>query len=47
MAARSRRRFLAEVADTDAVLLPIHFPGPTAGKVEADGARFHYRFLKE
>lgn len=43
-AARSRRRFLGEVADTDTLLLPIHFPGPTAGRVTADGERFRYRF---
>lgn len=45
MAAKSRRRFLGAVADTDTVLLPIHFPGRTAGRVQADGERFHYRFL--
>jgi hypothetical protein len=26
-------------------VLPIHFPHPTAGRVEADGARFRYKFL--
>jgi glyoxylase-like metal-dependent hydrolase (beta-lactamase superfamily II) len=45
MAAQSRRRFLGEVAGTDKLLLPIHFPAPTAGRVEADGDRFRYRFL--
>jgi glyoxylase-like metal-dependent hydrolase (beta-lactamase superfamily II) len=45
MAAESRRRFLGEVADTDVVLLPVHFPSPTAGRIEADGARFKYRFI--
>jgi glyoxylase-like metal-dependent hydrolase (beta-lactamase superfamily II) len=45
-AADSRRRFLASVADTDTVILPIHFPAPTAGRVEADGERFHYRFRR-
>ena len=43
-AAASRRRFLTEVAGTGALILPIHFPNPTAGLVEADGTRFHYRF---
>lgn len=47
MAAQSRRRFLGATADTDTIVLPIHFPAPTAGRIEADGAaRFHYRFLK-
>lgn len=43
-AARSRRRFLGEVADTDTLLLPVHFPGPTAGRVTAEGERFRFRF---
>ena len=44
-AARSRRRFLGEVADTDTLLLPVHFPAPTAGRVTADGERFRYGFV--
>jgi glyoxylase-like metal-dependent hydrolase (beta-lactamase superfamily II) len=46
-AAQSRRRFLGEVAGTDTFVLPIHFPHPTAGRVEADGDRFRYRFLRD
>ena len=46
MAAKSRRDFLASVADTDTLLLPIHFPGPTAGRVTADGDRFRYKYLR-
>jgi glyoxylase-like metal-dependent hydrolase (beta-lactamase superfamily II) len=46
-AERSRRRFLGSVAGTDTLLLPIHFPGPTAGHVTADGDAFRYRFLGE
>ncbi len=46
-AAVSRRRFLSAVADTDTLLLPIHFPSPTVGLVTADGDRFHYRFKRE
>ena len=42
----SRRRFLETVADTDTLLLPVHFPSPTAGLVEADGERFRYRFRR-
>ena len=44
LAAQSRRRFLSSVADTDTLLLPVHFPSPTAGRIAADGDRFHYRF---
>ena len=46
-AARSRRKFLSEVAGTDVLLLPIHFPAPTAGTVMADGPdRFDYKFKR-
>ena len=44
-AASSRRRLLGEVAGTGTFVLPIHFPHPTAGRVEADGDRFRYKFL--
>jgi glyoxylase-like metal-dependent hydrolase (beta-lactamase superfamily II) len=43
-AAQSRRRFLGEVADTATLVLPVHFPAPTAGRVAADGDRFRYLF---
>jgi glyoxylase-like metal-dependent hydrolase (beta-lactamase superfamily II) len=43
-AARSRRRFLGEVAGTGTVVMPVHFPHPTAGRIEADGTRFRYVF---
>jgi hypothetical protein len=29
------------------LVLPIHFPHPTVGRVEADGDRFHYRFIRD
>jgi glyoxylase-like metal-dependent hydrolase (beta-lactamase superfamily II) len=46
MAAKSRRGFLDAVADTDTLILPVHFPSPTVGRIEADGERFHYRFVR-
>jgi len=46
LAARSRRRFLADVADTSTFVLPIHFPNPTVGWVAADGERFRYMFFR-
>jgi hypothetical protein len=46
-AAVSRRKFLSAVADSDTLLLPIHFPTPTAGLVTADGDRFNYRFRRD
>ena len=45
-AIQSRRDFLASVADTDTLLLPIHFPAPTAGLVTSDGPRFSYRYQR-
>jgi glyoxylase-like metal-dependent hydrolase (beta-lactamase superfamily II) len=44
MAARSRRQLLDDAATSRALLLPTHFPSPTAGRVSADGERFHYHF---
>ena len=46
-AAVSRRKFLSSVAETDTLILPIHFPTPTAGLVTADGERFNYRFKRD
>ena len=46
MSAQTRRRFLEEVAGTPAVILPVHFPNPTAGLVEVDGDRFRWKFRK-
>jgi glyoxylase-like metal-dependent hydrolase (beta-lactamase superfamily II) len=46
LAAQSRRAFLNSVAETDTVILPVHFPSPTAGRIEADGMRFKYHFRR-
>jgi glyoxylase-like metal-dependent hydrolase (beta-lactamase superfamily II) len=43
----SRRRVFNEIADTDAVLLPIHFPYPTAGRLRAAGEGFLWEFLRD
>ena len=45
-ACASRRRFLSSVADTPTVLLPIHFPNPTAGRVKAKGDGFDWIFCR-
>jgi len=45
-AAASRRKLLSEVADTSTLILPIHFPSPTVGRVTADGQRFRYNFVR-
>ncbi|NOG69544.1 MBL fold metallo-hydrolase [Roseicella sp. DB1501] len=44
-AAESRRKFFGEVVDTPTVVLPIHFPGSTAGRITARAEGFDYRFL--
>ena len=46
-AAQSRRTFLADVADTPAVVLPIHFLSPTVGQVRRLGDGFDYRFVNQ
>ena len=38
--------FLGDVAGTGTLVLPIHFPSPTVGLVEAAGAGFDYRFVR-
>jgi glyoxylase-like metal-dependent hydrolase (beta-lactamase superfamily II) len=45
-AVKSRRDFLSSVAGTGTYLLPIHFPNPTTGLVEADGNGFNYKFVR-
>jgi glyoxylase-like metal-dependent hydrolase (beta-lactamase superfamily II) len=46
-AVRSRRSFFASVADTDTLILPIHFPAPTVGLIGSDGGeRFTWRFKR-
>ena len=45
-AAQSRRAFLSSIADTGTLVLPVHFPAPTAGLVSADGNRFRYTFQR-
>jgi hypothetical protein len=37
-----RRKFLGAVADTGTLILLIHFPNPTTGRIHADGNRFRY-----
>ena len=45
MSNQSRRGILESVTDTDTLVVPCHFPGPTAGHVVSDGDRFDYRFM--
>ena len=36
---------LDAVADTDTLVIPAHFPGPTAGHVVTNGDNFRFQFL--
>ncbi len=45
MAARSRRGVLEDVADTDTIVVPTHFPGPTAGRVVGHDESWRFQFL--
>ncbi len=35
------------LADTDTLILPVHFPAPTVGLIKADGSAFDYRFKRD
>jgi glyoxylase-like metal-dependent hydrolase (beta-lactamase superfamily II) len=41
-----RRHFIDTYANTGTILLAAHFPEPTAGRVERDGAGAVFRFLE-
>jgi glyoxylase-like metal-dependent hydrolase (beta-lactamase superfamily II) len=43
--ARTRQQFVAAQADTGTIVLPAHFPAPTAGRIRGDGARWRFDFL--
>lgn len=44
LAARSRRAILSEAAERRSLVLPVHFPCPSAGRVTARGEGFDYDF---
>ncbi|MGH8326631.1 MAG: MBL fold metallo-hydrolase, partial [Steroidobacteraceae bacterium] len=46
-AARTRRQFFEAVADTGTIIVPEHFPYPTAGRIVRDGDAFRWKFLGE
>jgi hypothetical protein len=35
------------VVETDTLLLPVHFPAPTAGRIVRERDRFNYRYKRE
>ncbi len=42
--ARTRRAFLERYADRPVLIMPTHFPTPSAGRVTPDGAGFRFQF---
>jgi glyoxylase-like metal-dependent hydrolase (beta-lactamase superfamily II) len=42
----SRRKFFGEVAGSGMLMLPIHFPHPTVGRIESDAKGFRYDFVR-
>jgi len=47
LAAATRRRFFEAVADTDTIIVPEHFPYPTAGRIVSEGDAFRWKFLDD
>jgi len=45
--AQSRRKFFGAVADTGTLILPVHFPSPTVGRIASGSDGFRYRFGTE
>ena len=43
---RFREKILKRNRRHGRFVLPIHFPHPTTGLIEADGERFHYKFVR-
>ena len=42
--ARTRRDFLERHAGSDTLIMPAHFPAPSAGRIERGDDRFHFAF---
>lgn len=43
-ARNTRRAFLDKHAETDTLIMPAHFPTPSAGRIKADADRFRFEF---
>ena len=44
---RTRRAFLERYAETDALIMPAHFPTPTAGRIERAGDAWRFVFAAD
>jgi glyoxylase-like metal-dependent hydrolase (beta-lactamase superfamily II) len=45
-AANSRKKVFEDIAETDTLLLPIHFPSPTAGRLKRAGQGYDWLFAR-
>lgn len=45
LAAQYRKSFVESHADTNTLVLPAHFPAPTAGRIRRDGSRGRFEFV--
>jgi glyoxylase-like metal-dependent hydrolase (beta-lactamase superfamily II) len=45
MSAQSRTRFVEQHTDAGTLILPVHFAGPTAGRIVSDGASQRFAFV--
>ncbi len=45
LSAQFRQRFVAQHAERDTIILPAHFPAPTAGRIRSHGERWRYEFI--
>ena len=46
LSAKTRWSVLSECADTDILVLPTHFPTPTAGRIATGGEAFRFEFVE-
>jgi glyoxylase-like metal-dependent hydrolase (beta-lactamase superfamily II) len=44
---RARRAFLQRYEETTVIILPAHFPTPTAGTIERSGSAWHFQFIEK
>ena len=45
--AKTRLKVVEGLADTDTIMLPAHFPAPTAGRVRSEGDGFRFVFVEQ
>ena len=43
----TRGAFLDRYADSDALIMPAHFPTPSVGQIRREGETFHFAFVEE